>query len=71
MKVVVDRIENSLTVLVPLEDDSGYFSLPVALLPDVKEGDILDFTITRDTTATQETRDRVTRLISRLQQNAK
>lgn len=71
MKVVVDRIENSLAVLIPLDDGSGHFSLPVTLLPDVREGDVLHITITRDTTATRDAKDRVTRLISRLEQKKK
>jgi len=58
MKIIVDRIENSRAVLVPLEGEAGSFSVPLALVPDIREGDVPDSTITRNNRATREIRDR-------------
>ena len=49
MKVVIDRIEGSVAVLMVADDESVQFNLPVAYLPaGVKEGDHLEVNFTID-----------------------
>ncbi len=60
MKATIDRIEGTIAVLIPQDDEEMWFNIPVALLPPAcKEGDILTIRIERDLTGTAEARDRV------------
>ena len=66
MKLTVDRIEGELAVLLMQEDEQIQVHLPLKVLPPVKEGDILEVTITKDAPRTEETRERVSNLIEKL-----
>jgi hypothetical protein len=65
MKAIVDRLEGDMAVL--LVDESLKLNVPIALLPDgVREGDILDISITIDEKATEDAKERVSSLMARL-----
>jgi hypothetical protein len=67
MKAIVDRIEGTIAVLIPLDDESIRVTVPVSLLPSgCKEGEILIIAIERDTKATGVAKERVTSLIERV-----
>jgi len=67
MKAVIDRIGETLTVLVFTECGDLRANVPSALLPPgCCEGDILTLSIERDVAATTEAQDRVFRLIGDL-----
>ncbi len=67
MKATIDRIEGTIAVLIPLDDEGMRFNLPVAFLPPgCREGDILTIGIERDLTGTAEARDRVSGRIAHL-----
>lgn len=60
MKVTIDRIEGTLAVLIPHENESLRFNVPVLLLPPgCEEGDILTLGLERDSAATSAARDRI------------
>lgn len=67
MKAAVDRIEGSIAVLIPRDDDALRIHLPVALLPpDCREGDIVTITLERDARATEDAKERARNLIGTL-----
>jgi hypothetical protein len=67
MKATIDRVEGTIAVLIPRDDEAMRFSLPVSLLPSGwQEGDILTIGIERDTTATKEAKDRLSDRIKKL-----
>ena len=67
MKATIDRIEDGIAVLIPREDETLRFHLPVAVLPpDCSEGDIVTILIERDGEATREGKERTASLIDRL-----
>lgn len=67
MKVTIDRFEDGYAVLLIRGEESVHIDFPVQLLPDgCREGDILDISISRDTTETDEARKRVSDLIDKL-----
>lgn len=67
MKVILDRIEGTIAVLIVEEDESLRITVPVSLLPDgSREGDILTMGIERDGTATKGAKERVAGLIEKL-----
>lgn len=67
MKVILDRIEGTIAVLIVEEDESLRITVPVSLLPDgSREGDILMMGIERDGTATKGAKERVAGLIEKL-----
>ena len=67
MKATIDRIEGTIAVLIPQDDEEMRFNLPVALLPPgCQEGDILTIGIERDLTGTAEARNRVSGRITLL-----
>ncbi len=67
MKVVIDRIEGKLAVLLMGEDGGIKVNMPLILLPEgCKEGDVLDITISRNENATTIAKDRSKSLIEKL-----
>jgi hypothetical protein len=67
MKATIDRIEDGIAVLIPREEETLRFHLPVSVLPpDCREGDIVTILIERDGEATREAKDRAKSLIDRL-----
>lgn len=67
MKATIDRIEGTIAVLIPQDDEEMRFNLPVTLLPQgCQEGDILTIGIERDLTGTAEARNRVSGRITLL-----
>jgi hypothetical protein len=67
MKVTIDRIEGTMAVLVPQNDEAVRFNLPVSLLPsDCREGDILTIGIERDLEGTKDAKKRLLGRIERL-----
>jgi hypothetical protein len=67
MKAVIDRIEGKFAVLL-MGDGSVKVNLPLVLLPEAKEGDVLDVSITKDDKATMKAKDRSKSLIEKLKQ---
>lgn len=66
MKAVIERIGGTVSVLA-FPEESTTMTIPSVFLPaGSSEGDILDISIDRDEVATQEARDRVSRLIGDL-----
>jgi hypothetical protein len=60
MKATIDRIEGTIAVLIPQEDEAVRLNLPVSLLPSgSREGDILTIRIERDLTGTKEAKERL------------
>lgn len=70
-KVTVDRIEGQIATLLLREDEKIKFNLPVVLLPGIVEGDIVDITITKDTSSTNEVKGRVISLIEKLKNKSR
>jgi hypothetical protein len=67
MKATIDRIEGTVAVLIPCEDESIRVNIPVSLLPPgCREGDILTIRIERDRAATEVAQERVSGLIEKL-----
>jgi hypothetical protein len=67
MKAVIDRIGETLAVLVVPGEENLRFNIPLALIPaGCQEGDILTLSLERDEAATREAEDRVSRLIGDL-----
>jgi hypothetical protein len=67
MKATLDRIEGTVAVLIPREDESVRVNIPVSLLPPgCREGDILTIRIERDRAATEVAQERVSGLIEKL-----
>ncbi len=65
MKATLDRFEDGYAVL--LIDASTEVDFPACLLPEgCEEGDVLEISISRDVEATEEARERVSRLIDKL-----
>ena len=62
----VDRIEGELAVLLLRGDENIKFNLPLIFLAGIKEGDVVDITITKDAAATDEAKERVSYLIENL-----
>jgi hypothetical protein len=67
MKATLDRFEGNMAVLLVRDDESIKFNVPIILLPDgVREGDILDISITIDEKATDDSKARGSSLMERL-----
>ena len=67
LKVIVDRIEGAVAVLISCEDESVQVNVPVPLLPSgCREGDILTIRIERDRAATKAAQERVSGLVEKL-----
>jgi hypothetical protein len=66
-KVVVDRIEGDLAVLVLYEDDRLKFNMPLRCMPEgVKEGDHLAMSFTENETSRESEKARVDDLLKQL-----
>jgi hypothetical protein len=67
MKAVIDRVSETIAVIVIPEEEHLRLNIPSALLPAGScEGDILTISIERDEAATSEAQARVSRLIGEL-----
>jgi len=66
MKAIVDRIEHDLAILLLEPDEDFRFTLPAGILPGIGEGDIVEILITKDETATRDSRNKSIELIERL-----
>jgi hypothetical protein len=67
MKAVIDRIGETVAVIVIPEEENLRLNIPSAFLPAGSgEGDILTLSIERDEAATHEAQARVSRLIGDL-----
>jgi hypothetical protein len=67
MKAGIDRVEGTLAVLIPIDDESKKLTIPIHLLPPgCREGDILSIGIEKDKKATGAERERVKNLIEKL-----
>jgi Protein of unknown function (DUF3006) len=66
-KVVIDRTEGDLAVVVLFDDDRVRFNLPSRYLPDgVKEGDHLQMSFTEDEASRHSEQERVDDLLKEL-----
>jgi hypothetical protein len=67
MKASIDRIEGTIAVLIPMDDESLQLTVPLKLLPPgCREGEILLIAIKRDFKATGVAKERVKSLIEKL-----
>jgi hypothetical protein len=67
MNVSIDRIDEGVAVLIPLDDPRQRMMIPVTLLPPgCSEGDILTLKLERDPAATAAVKERVSGLIEKL-----
>jgi hypothetical protein len=67
MKAVIDRIENEIAVLLIGEEEKTRVNFPISLLPEgCRESDVLNISIERDTTATQQAKERTSSLMEKL-----
>jgi hypothetical protein len=66
MKATIDRIEGDLAVLILRDNNTVKFNLPIIILQGMREGDMVDITITKDEISTKATKERVTSLIEKL-----
>jgi hypothetical protein len=66
-RVIIDRIEGDLAVLVLYEDDGVKFNFPVRLLPDgAREGDHLLMTLAEDNASRESEKKRIGNLLDEL-----
>lgn len=69
-KVVIDRVEGDMAVVVLFDDDSVKFNLPVKHLPEgVKDGDHLQMTFSVDKESRESQKKKVADLLSELTGN--
>jgi hypothetical protein len=67
IKVIVDRIEGDLAVLVLYDDDRVKFNLPVSYLPDgTSEGDHIQMSFTKDDLSRESEKKRIDNLLGEL-----
>jgi len=64
--MTIDRIEDGYFILIPRDNPEDVIQLPRKYLGDFEEGDILEFSIRKDESATKEARNRASRLRERL-----
>lgn len=66
-KVIIDRIEGDMAVLVLYDDDGVKFNIPVGLLPDgAKDGDHLEMSFAKDKASTDSEKKRIDNLLAEL-----
>ncbi|OGC14702.1 hypothetical protein A3J90_08890 [candidate division WOR-1 bacterium RIFOXYC2_FULL_37_10] len=65
-KAIVDRIEGDKGVLLLGEEQDDSVDFPKNFLPDIKEGDILNFKISVKSRKTKEAKDKVKEMIEKL-----
>ena len=64
-RIVIDRIEEDLAVLVLYEDDQVKFNLPLRCLPEgVREGDHLQMSFAEDEAGRESEKQRISDLLS-------
>ena len=69
IKVVVDRLEGDLAVIVLFDDDSVKFNLPSNYLPEgTKDGDHLKMTFAVDKASREAVKQRIDDLLSSLKE---
>ena len=67
IKTTVDRIENTIAILLVRPEEIIKINIPLSLLPEgIKEGDILNIEITKEIQETEETKERVSALVDKL-----
>lgn len=67
IKTTLDRIENTIAVLLVRPEETTKISIPLSLLPEgTKEGDILNIEITKDIQETEQAKERVSSLLEKL-----
>ncbi len=66
MKVMVDRFEGEIAVLLVRPEEIRQILVPRELLPGVREGDLLELTVRLDEAATLAARQRTATLIKKL-----
>ena len=54
MKATLDRIEGRYAIIMLQDDELVQFPVPLELIPDLVEGDILDITIRKELMETQK-----------------
>ncbi len=64
--MAVDRIEDGYLILIPRDHPEEKIQMPRKCLPEFDEGDILEFSIRKDESATREARNRISMLRERL-----
>jgi hypothetical protein len=66
-RVIIDRIEGELAVLVLYEDDQVKFNMPLRLLPEgARDGDHLLMTFTEDNASRESEKKRIGNLLDEL-----
>ena len=66
-RIVIDRIEGDLAVLVLYEDDQVKFNLPLRYLPEgVREGDHLQMSFAEDEASRESEKQRISDLLNEL-----
>ncbi|MCU0629847.1 MAG: DUF3006 domain-containing protein [Methanoregulaceae archaeon] len=66
MKAVVDRIEENIVVLALCDKNGSIVRLPFYLVPDAREGDLVDLLITKDEAGTTAKRENSREMIYKL-----
>jgi|GEM_PF-6128650 len=66
MVMTVDRIEDGYLILIPRDHPEEMIQIPRKYLVEFEEGDILEFSIRKDESATKEARNRASRLREQL-----
>ena len=67
IKTTLDRIENTIAVLLVRPEETTKIHIPVSLLPEgSKEGDILNINITKDVQEAEQTKERVSSLLEKI-----
>jgi hypothetical protein len=64
--MTIDRIEDGYLILIPRDHPDEMIQFPRKYVGEFEEGDILEFSIRKDESATREARDRISSLRERL-----
>jgi hypothetical protein len=65
-KVILDRIEDDIAVLLVRDEEKIKINIPLFLLPpESREGDILDITVARNVQETEDAKERVSSLLEK------
>ncbi len=71
-KVILDRIEEGIAILLVRDEETIKINIPLVLLPPESwEGDILGIAITLDVQETEAVKERVSNLLEKLQKKNK
>jgi hypothetical protein len=66
MKAVVDRIDGGIAVLILCENDETTIRLPFFLLPDAREGDMVDILVIRDIVGTADAQEKSIKMVKKV-----